>query len=479
MSKDEARGRATPNTPDSSLQTQQDSTAVSSPQEQPANQKADSPQIEWRAATEEGSAHLLLRKEVARQEKISHLVTLLETDKAQLQEKNIKPPLLPSGPLLQLPPLRLVMANPVLELQVPLPDVARAFLDDRSVRLAPGGVIRETLPHLPIGDSMHRLVLVNAAAKAQEALLTLSYYPRWEMRQMRDGLNEVYFVTFSPDGRFLLAGSRDKTLKLWEVKDGRKLRTFVGHEDWVNGVAFAPDARVAASGSDDTTIRIWDITTGQAVRVLTGHTGVVHAVAFSPDGEKIISASGDGVLKLWDAKTGAELRTLTGHTNWIWTATFSPDGHMILSGSEDKTVKLWSVDSGQELRTLSGHSRGVTAVAFSPDGQTLLSGGSDGMLRLWRTPDGKLVRAWSAHRERINSAAFSPDGKMIISASKDKTLKLWEAKTGQLLRTFIGHEATVIGAAFSPNGQVVASGSRDKTIRVWWVGSPTGEGSAN
>jgi WD40 repeat protein/tRNA A-37 threonylcarbamoyl transferase component Bud32 len=479
VNKDEVPGRATLNTPDSLLQTQQNSTAVSIPQEQPSNQKAGLPQLEWRAATEEGYTHLLFREKVAQQEEPTRLATLPEAGKAQLQEKNMKPPLLPSGPLLKLPPLRLVMANPVLELQAPIPDVALAFLDDRSVRLAPGGVIQETLPHLPIGDSLHKLVLVNAAAKAQEAPLTLSYYPRWEMRQMRDGLNEVYFVTFSPDGRFILAGSRDKTLKLWDVKDGRKLRTFVGHADWVNGVAFAPDAKVAASGSDDKTVRIWDIKTGQSVRVLTGHTGVVHAVAFSPDGGKIISASSDGVLKLWDAKTGAELRTLTGHTNWIWTATFSPDGHMILSGSEDKTVKLWSVDSGQELRTLSGHSRGVTAVAFSPDGQTLLSGGSDGMLRLWRAADGKLVRAWSAHSERINSVAFSPDGKMIISASKDKMLKLWEAKTGQLLRTFIGHEATVIGAAFSPNGQIVASGSRDKTIRVWWGGSPSGEGAAD
>ncbi len=437
-------------------------------QEQSLSQQKSLP-IEWSNATEENLTRLSMMEGLEQRDD-PHTSEVYEVERKPPQQENAQDPPLPSGPFLKLAPVRQVMADNVLELHVPIANIALAFLDERNVPILPNGVIRETLSPLPVGESVHKLILVNGAAKAQEMQLTLTYYPRWEVRQIKDGSNEVYFVTFSPDGRFILVGSRDKTLKLWDVKDGRKVRTFTGHEDWVNGIAIAPNGKMAASGSDDTTVRIWDMGTGQSVRVLTGHTGVVQSVGFSPDGDKIISASSDNVLKLWDVKTGAELHTFRGHTGWVWATAFSPDGHMILSGSEDKTLKLWSVASGQEVRTLSGHSRGITAVAFSPDGKTLLSGGSDGVLRLWETLNGTPIRTWSGHNERINSVAFSSDGKMIISGSKDKTLKLWEAKSGQLVRTFLGHEATVIGAAFSPDGQLIASGGRDKTIRIWWGG---------
>jgi WD40 repeat protein len=66
-------------------------------------------------------------------------------------------------------------------------------------------------------------------------------------------------VAFSPDGRLLASGSRDKTIKLWEVASGSLVRTLTGHTDSVFSVAFSPDGRLLASGSDDNTIRLWDI----------------------------------------------------------------------------------------------------------------------------------------------------------------------------------------------------------------------------
>lgn len=65
------------------------------------------------------------------------------------------------------------MADNVLELHAPLADVALAFLDKRKVPILPNGVIRETLSQLPIGESAHRLILINRAAHAQEMPLTL------------------------------------------------------------------------------------------------------------------------------------------------------------------------------------------------------------------------------------------------------------------------------------------------------------------
>ena len=80
-------------------------------------------------------------------------------------------------------------------------------------------------------------------------------------------------------------------------------------------MAFSPDGRRIVSGSDDKTVKVWDAATGQETLTLKGHTGEVHSVAFSPDGRRIVSGSYDGTVKVWDASTGQEPpeQDRTGH----------------------------------------------------------------------------------------------------------------------------------------------------------------------
>jgi WD40 repeat protein len=290
----------------------------------------------------------------------------------------------------------------------------------------------------------------------------------------KDIVNSIFF---SPDGRYVLSGSNDKTLKLWNVITAECLRTFEGHEGRVNSVCCSPDGRYVLSGSDDETIKLWDVATGQHIRTFKGHKGEVKIVCFSPDGSKVLSGSRDGTLKLWNMRTGVCLKTLEKHEGGVVSACFNPNGKYILSGGGDKKLKIWDIGTGEHIITFGQHSDIVLSVCFSPDGNYALSAsGGDteelfdvvpGELLLWDVLTGRLIKEFKGHGDVVSSACFSPNGRFVLSGSYDKTTKLWDLETGRCIRTFEGHGAWVSAVCFSPDGMYALSGSYDHNLYLW------------
>jgi WD40 repeat protein len=288
-----------------------------------------------------------------------------------------------------------------------------------------------------------------------------------EIRHLQGHGHSVNSLAFSPNGSRLASGSADKTIKLWDVREGRLLSTLQEHGHYVYSVAFSPDGSRLASGSGDKTIKLWDVREGRLLSTLQGHGNLVSSVAFSPDGSRLASGSNDNTIKLWDVREGRLLSTLQGHGNFVISVAFSPDGSRLASGSDDQTIKLWDVREGRLLSTLQGHGNSVISVAFSPDGSRLASGSRDKTIKLWEFSSGRLLSTLQGHGNSVISVAFSPGGSLLASGSYDKTIKLWEFSSGRLLSTLQGHGDYVFSVAFSPDGSRLASGSADQTIKLW------------
>jgi WD40 repeat protein len=158
-------------------------------------------------------------------------------------------------------------------------------------------------------------------------------------------------------------------------------------------VAFSPDGKLVVSGSDDNTVRLWDAATGAARQTLQGHSESVRSVTFSPNGKLMVSGSDDNIVRLWDAATGVARQMLEGHSGWVSSVAFSPDGKLVVSGSDDNIVRFWDAATGAARQTLEGHWSWAISVAFSPDGKAhglfvsnewIAEGGTN---ILWLPPD--------------------------------------------------------------------------------------------
>ena len=280
----------------------------------------------------------------------------------------------------------------------------------------------------------------------------------------------VNSAVFSLDGRYILSGSDDGTLKLWEISTGREVRTFRGHEYGVRPVAFSPDGRYGLSGgSSDKTLRLWDITTGREVRTFRGHEYGVTSVAFSPDGKHALSGSYDSTLKLWEIDTGREVRTFREHTKPVRSVAFSPDGSYGLSGSEDKTLKLWDIKTGKAIRTFSGHDQDVQSVLFSKDTKRIFSAGSDRTVKAWDSATGKIIKTFRGD-EKFLSIGLSPDEKSLIGVGLG-IIKAWDLTSGKELFSFNFNSDLLDenydyfnSVVFSPDGSMIAVAGDKKRI---------------
>ena len=148
-------------------------------------------------------------------------------------------------------------------------------------------------------------------------------------------------------------------MRSWDVANGRLLRTFSGHTDWVSAVAFSPDGSRAVSGSSDKTLKIWDAKSGRYLRTFGAELGGISSVAFSPNGQRLLSSSDDGAIRLWEANSGELVATFLASKDAEWIA-ITPEGFF---ASSSKGTDMIAVVRGLEVITIDQ----VHQSLFNPD----------------------------------------------------------------------------------------------------------------
>ncbi len=278
-------------------------------------------------------------------------------------------------------------------------------------------------------------------------------------------------LALTADGKSLVTGSADGTVRVWEVGTGKQLRLFQGHaaekntDSGVTAVAVRRDGRQAASAGTDGSIRLWDLSTADDHRPLAGAAGPVWAVAVSADGKLAAAAGADKVIRLYDAETGKAEGELTGHAAAVTSLVFLPDGKLASAGG-DRGVKVWDVATKAVVKDLAGHELPVLALAT--DGKLLVSAAADRTARGWDAAAGKALWTWTT-KSAVCAAAVRPGGKQVAAGSADGNLAVLDVTGSQPKEVWAGsaHTAGVAAAAYSPDGSTLATVGGDGVMQLW------------
>lgn len=305
--------------------------------------------------------------------------------------------------------------------------------------------------------------------------------------QFQGHFSSINSVDIHSDSQTFISTSNDNSIKLWNIDNGKLIRTFrnVG-----NIGKISQDGKSFISADKDNNIRLWNISTGKLIRIFDKNTESISYLDISPDNKIVISGSWDNNIQLWDISTGKLIRRLRGHSDSINAAIVTPDGNTVISSSYDG-IKIWDIKTASLIRTIKGHSKVVSSLAITQDGQTLFSGGEDGNIKLWNIKTGKEIRTLKEHSGRVESLVISSDGSTLISGAGDNTIKLWDIANQNLIHTFgkpikkvdlskfrpknppsgaiaISFSVSAIKAAISPDGKTIVS-TDGINIQLWDV----------
>lgn len=323
--------------------------------------------------------------------------------------------------------------------------------------------------------------------------------------------HQVQYAEFSPDGRFIISGSNDDTVRVWNAVDGSLVveplrhRSAVMHVDvhpsgrtiasrsdsneirlfafqqpaqtsrWLRegqraaSVAYSADGQRLAVGLFDGTVLIADPQSGRVTEELQPEVVRARSVEFSSDGSRLLAIYGDSEAALYDTSEpghSKKLVTIPG----VWQANFSDDGSRIATAGKDGKTLLINAGTGRTIRMFERSDELLRHAFLSGNGEQILSGATSGHIRLLDVRSRK-VQLTVEHGSRLGCLAFAPSGRFFVSGGRATNASCWNVSGTAVHESRVDHGGRINSVAISADERFVVTTSHDNTARIWSAGT--------
>ncbi|OAY64627.1 WD repeat-containing protein 26 [Ananas comosus] len=291
-----------------------------------------------------------------------------------------------------------------------------------------------------------------------------------------DHTDEVWFVQFSNNGKFLASSSSDCTAIIWTVEEDDTIsRTHClrGHTKPISLVAWSPNDKMLLTCGNAETLKLWDVDSDTYKLRFTSSTDhIISSCAWFPNSEKIVCGSGepDKMIFTYDLQ-GNEIDVWDGdRIPKVSELAVTPDGRFLVSICSNRDIWIHEFPRGKECLICEEHS--ITSLSLSRDGMWLIVNLNSEEIHLWKVNDeSEVPERFKGHKQGkyvIRSCFGGLDCSFIASGSEDSQVYIWHRNHGKPIKVLNGHSSTVNCVSWNPTKpHMLASASDDRTVRIW------------
>ena len=198
-------------------------------------------------------------------------------------------------------------------------------------------------------------------------------------------------------------------------EEKKPIHTFLGHSGAVNSIDVSPDGKFLISGSKDETIRIWDLENNTLTKTLNGLPSSAKRIKLNSTGNKFLVGFYSAFYEFEFPSCKIVKKKKKAQEGFIETVAYSNNGELVLTSSwRDKTLIAWKYKNLKK-QTEFEEAEWIDNACFNKSGQIVLSGGHDNKVKLWDVSTGKMIKSFAGHDDWIYSVIFSPDEKKSIA----------------------------------------------------------------